>query len=365
MAFRSAGFSDSGRVGEVVGLNHMNRSQVVATLGIASALWIILPPAQATAQSGKLPSRAKPPQFESNKFDGIFFPDVNAALSGELPKSQSTLQINSSGTSGNAMAGGGSSGSGGSGSSGSALGTSTGGTESGSGSDPMGWKGLVSPTSLEGLVKESKLRLDKIVTTPTAFAGGGYNDARREFSLLSLLFAIIENYPGEVRWKASASAARGAMERTAANTKVGSRQVYDESKKRLQDLQTLLNGSPLTAEVKTEIAWENLIDISPLMKLLEWAHEGQLAKMTASEDLFKQNQEEIARLAELVAVLGRTSTIEKMPNADDAQFVAFAKDMIQQAQQISVAVQTGNAELARSAAGKLGQSCATCHDSYR
>ena len=155
------------------------------------------------------------------------------------------------------------------------------------------------------------------------------------------------------------------MERTAANTKVGSRQVYDESKKRLQDLQTLLNGSPLTAEVKTEIAWENLMDISPLMKLLEWAHEGQLAKMTASEDLFKQNQEEIARLAELVAVLGRTSTIEKMPNADDAQFVAFAKDMIQNAQQIGVAVQTGNAELARSAAGKLGQSCATCHDSYR
>lgn len=353
-----------GRMGEVVGLNRMNRSQVVSTLGIASALWIMLPLAQATAQNGKLPSRAKPPQFESSKFDGIFFPDVNAALSGELPKSQSTLQINSSGTSGNAMAGGGSSGAS-FGTNGSASGSPAGNSESGSGSDPMGWKGLVSPTSLEGLVKESKLRLDKIVTTPTAFAGGGYNDARREFSLLSLLFAIIENYPGEVRWKASAAAARGAMERTAANTKVGSRQVYDESKKRLQDLQTLLNGSPLTAEVKTEIAWENLMDISPLMKLLEWAHEGQLAKMTASEDLFKQNQEEIARLAELVAVLGRTSTIEKMPNADDAQFIAFAKDMIQNAQQISVAVQTGNAELARSAAGKLGQSCATCHDSYR
>lgn len=316
----------------------------------------MLPQARATAQNGKLPSRAKPPQFESGKFDGVFFPDVNAVLSGELPKSQSTLQINSAGTTGNAMAGGGSSGAGS---------TSVGGAESGSESDPMGWKGLVSPSSLEGLVKESKLRLDKIVTTPTAFAGGGYNDARREFSLLSLLFAIIENYPGEVRWKASASAARGAMERTAANTKVGSRQVYDESKKRLQDLQTLLNGSPLTAEVKSEIVWENLMDISPLMKLLEWAHEGQLAKITASEDLFKQNQEEIARLAELVAVLGRTSMIEKMPNADDAQFVAFAKEMIQQAQQIGVAVQTGNAELARSAAGKLGQSCATCHDSYR
>ncbi len=233
------------------------------------------------------------------------------------------------------------------------------------GADPMGWKGLISPASLEDLVKGAKLRLDKIVTTPTAFAGGGYNDARREFSLLALLFAIIENYPGDVRWKASAPAARGAMERTAANTKVGSRQVYDESKKRVSDLQSLLSGSPLTAEVKTEIVWENLIDISPLMKLLEWAHDGQIAKMTANEDLFKQNQEEIGRLAELVAVLGRTTTFEKMPNADDAQFVAFAKDMIAQSQQISSAVQSGNAELARTAAGRLGQSCSTCHDSYR
>lgn len=299
------------------------------------------------AQGSKLPPRAKPPQFESNKFEGVFFPDVNSALSGELPKSQSSLQINAT-PGGSAMAG-----------------TSSPAGGGGDSADPMGWKGLISPASLEDLVKGSKLRLDKIVTTPTAFAGGGYNDARREFSLLALLFAIIENYPGDVRWKASAPAARGAMERTAANTKVGSRQVYDESKKRLSDLQQLLNGSALTAEVKTEIVWENLIDISPLMKLLNWAHDDQIAKMTASEELFKQNQEEIARLAELVAVLGRASTFEKMPNADDAQFVAFAKDMIAQAQQINSAVQSGNAELARTAAGKLGQSCTACHESYR
>ncbi|MFO0943621.1 MAG: cytochrome c [Pirellulales bacterium] len=329
-------------------INCLHR-HVAVCLGLLAGLG--LAQADLHAQGSKLPPRAKPPQFESNKFDGIFFPDVNSALSGELPKSQSSLQINSS-PGGTAM---------------SNMSNAPGGIggSSGEGADPMGWKGLISPASIEDLIKGSKLRLDKIVTTPTAFAGGGYEQARREFSLLSLLFAIVENYPGDVRWKASASAARGAMERTAANTKVGSRQVYDESKKRLADLQQLLNGSALTAEVKTEIVWENLIDISPLMKLLQWAHEDQIAKMTASEDLFKQNQEEIARLAELVAVLGRASTFEKMPNADDAQFVAFAKEMIAQAQQINSAVQSGNAELARTAAGKLGQSCTACHESYR
>jgi hypothetical protein len=307
---------------------------------------IIVQASLALAQNSKNPSRAKPPQFESEKFDGIFFSDVNTALSGELPKKQSTLQIASPSNST----------------------PSTNSLPSGSGpagvEDKMGWKNLISAGSLEDLVKESKLRLDKLITTPTAFAGGGYNEARREFSLLSLLFAIVENYPGEVRWKNSSSAARVAMERTAANTKVGSRQVYDEAKKRLGDLDTLMSGSALSGEAKTEIAWENLIDIAPIMKLLDASHNEQISKMTASEDLFKQNQDTIGRHAELIAVLGRTLTIEKMPNADDDQFVTFAKDMVVQAQQLGLAVKTGNAELARTASGKIGQCCANCHDSF-
>jgi hypothetical protein len=298
---------------------------------------------EAFGQSSKLPARAKPPQFEASKFEGVFFTDVNTALSGELPKKQSTLQIASAGD------------------------TSTSASSAGptsDTSDKMGWKNLISSGSLEDLVKESKLRLDKIVTTPTAFAGGGYNEARKEFSLLSLLFAIIENYPDEVRWKNSSSAARAAMERTSANTKVGSRQVYDEVKKRLMDLDSLMSGTPMTAEAKTEIAWENLIDISPVMKLLDWAHNEQISKMAANEDLFKQNQEAIGRYADLVAILGKTITFEKMPNADDDQFVVFAKDMIGQAQQLGMAVKTGNAELARTTSGKLGQCCTNCHDSF-
>jgi hypothetical protein len=315
----------------------------LVTFASLTAIAVLLQIGEAFGQNSKLPARAKPPQFEASKFEGVFFADVNAALSGELPKKQSTLQIASAGDSSSAASSAG---------------------PTGDTSDRMGWKDLISSGSLEDLVKESKLRLDKIVTTPTAFAGGGYNEARKEFSLLSLLFAIIENYPGEVRWKNSSSAARAAMERTSANTKVGSRQVYDEAKKRLMDLDSLMSGTPMTAEVKTDIAWENLIDISPIMKLLDWAHNEQISKMAASEDLFKQNQEAIGRYADLVAILGKTITFEKMPNADDDQFVAFAKDMIGQAQQLGMAVKTGNADLARTASGKLGQCCTNCHDSF-
>lgn len=321
--------------------------RLVAILGLVALAWQ-LQNSKSFGQGPRLPARAKAPQFEAGKFEGLFFPDVNAALTGELPQKQASLQIASAdkaSTTADAAA----------------QSSADGGQPE---NDQMGWKSLVTATSLEDLVKESKLRLDKVVTTPTAFAGGGYNEARKEFSLLSLLFAIIENYPAEVRWKKNAAAARSAMERTAANTKVGSRQVYDEAKKRLSDLESLLSGTALSAEVKSEIVWENLIDISPIMKLLDWAHNQEISKMTASEALFKQNREAISRYAELVAILGKTVTFENMPHADDDQFVAFAKDMIAQAQQLSLAVKSENAELARTASGKLGQCCTNCHDSF-
>jgi cytochrome c556 len=100
---------------------------------------------------------------------------------------------------------------------------------------------------------------------------------------------------------------------------------------------------------------------------LESSYDEGLAKLTSSEEIFnqKENQDAIVRYSELIAVLGRTATFENMPYADDAQFVTLAREMVAQAQQVGLAVRSGNAELARTASGKLGQSCTNCHDNYR
>lgn len=229
----------------------------------------------------------------------------------------------------------------------------------------VAWHQLISPNSLEDLVKGSKLQLEQIVTTPAEFAGGGYDEARREFSLQALLFAIIETYPGDVRWKNSAGVARESFARVAANTKVGSRQVYDEAKKRVLDLTDLINGAPLSGNAKSEIEWSNLIDRVPVMQLLEWAQQDFVAPHSSDEAKFSANQEELQRYAELVAILGQISLQAEMPDADDKDYQALAQEMINQARQISLAVQTDNAELARQASGKLGQSCANCHDNFK
>jgi hypothetical protein len=302
-----------------------------------------------TAAAQNKPTRSTPPEFKQGQFKGVFFDDLASVLRGPFPDDvQRPLEGTSNAPPRND----------------SIADRAESPNTQGSPSD-IPWKSLISPASLEDLVKGAKLRLDSLVTTPAAFAGGGFQEARKEFSLQALLFAIIEVYPADVRWKGSAAVARESMSRVAMNSTVGSRQVYDEAKKRLLDLEDLLNGSKLTGESRTEAPWHRLMDRGPLMQLLEWAHQEHITPSTANQAQFNANKSELQRYAELVAVLGQVSILEEMPDAKDNDYQAYAREMIAQAQAIVLAVQSNDAELARQASGRLGQSCSTCHENFR
>ncbi|GIW97640.1 MAG: hypothetical protein KatS3mg111_0973 [Pirellulaceae bacterium] len=291
------------------------------------------------------PIRIRPPQFDASRFQGIFYADVAEQLRGELPTEQARQMAIAPGA-------------------GEPSSSPDGGEPTGN-EDPFGWKKLIEPVVLEDLVKETKLRLDREITTPAAFSGGGFQVARREFSLLALLFAIIEHYPGEVRWKADAALARQRLTRAAANTKVGSIQTYREAKERLQDLDDLIRGSSLVGNAEGETDWSNLIDRVPVMQLLEWAYQQELSKLVANEASFTANADAVRRYAELVAVLGRILLAEDMPDATDADYQQFTEEMIEHARQVRLAVDIGNAEQARIEAAAIGQSCSSCHENFR
>ena len=296
------------------------------------------------------PERVRPPTFTSGQLNGVFYPDAASQLKGLRPTSQTAPRGATSGQASGIAKG------------------STAGMTAGSApeaGDALAWHNLISPNALEDLIKGSKLRLDKTITTPAAFAGGGFAMARKEFSMQALLFAIIETYPTDVRWKSSAPIARELMARVAANTKVGSAQVHDEAKKRLLDLGDLTNGTQLSGKAGGEIDWSKLIDHAPTMQLLKWAQQDSISPSTASEEAFAKNKDSLRHHAELVAVLGKVMTVEEMPFADDKEYVALAQEMINQARQVVLAVKADNAELARQSAAKIGQSCTKCHDTFQ
>lgn len=327
----------------------LNPNQHIARLSTKSGIVLLLAILLATSawgqRSGRKPNRSKPPVFKKDQFSNIFFEDAAATLKGELPSKRATVQL---GNNANIAK----------------KDSENSGSQTDSG--PFAWSNLITPVSLEDLIKGAKLRLESTITSQAAFAGGGFATARTEFSLLALLFAIVEQHPSDdVRFKKSSGIAREQMARVAANCKVGSAQTFKEAKLRLDDLRDLVNGVTLAGEPKSDVDWSGLIDRSPLMELLKWAQQDHLNKLAANESEFKNNGEELARYAQLIAILGKAALAEEMPDATDEDYQGFAKQMIEHAKQISLAVETSNAELARSAAAQVGQSCQDCHDNFR
>ena len=308
--------------------------------------------ANAQTKGPKVVRRAAAPKFTASDIKGVYFEDIfdGKVLAGERPANFGAAVAASAGK---AAGGGGAA---------AAAGASGGGGAGGAG----GWSKLISAATIEDEVKSLKQMVDKSVTTPTDFAGKGYKEARRNFMMLGMLFGIIGEYDGEVRWKPLAPTARDLFARTSSNAKVGTQQVYNEAKLRKTDLEDLLNGSMAasnTAEAKA--AWGTVCDRSPLMQRLEMGLEPRLQQWTANKAEFTAKKAEILKEAELFVVMGHVLMQEGLDDADDAEYKGFCDMLKKAALEVVDAVKLGNDEGARQGVGKISKSCADCHDKYR
>jgi hypothetical protein len=296
-------------------------------------------------QIRRKPVRAKPPTFKEGEFEGVFFDDVKKQLVGPVPKRGELSKPADSGAIASA--------------------TTDVGASNASGKTNV-WKDRISGPSIEDLVKEGKRRLDGFITTPAKFSAGSYKDARREFTLMAILFAAIEQYPEEIRWKNSSALARARFGRMAANAKVPGGPAFNEAKLRLEDLATLLKGTALSDTAPTpDLNWPELADRTPSMQILEWALREHVMPNTASEALFKSKSDEVLTYAELVGLIGETLHQPGMTDADDEEYKTWSKKMIAEAARIVDAVKLSNPTMAREAAGQLDQSCNGCHNTFR
>jgi len=305
-----------------------------------------MPSSLLSAQATKpLPLRQKPPVFQLKDWDKVFFSDVASQLQGDDPTTGAEAATMEQAATAEAP--------------------STNPTSADSATGDSRWLQRISSGTLESLVKESKLRLDGIVTTPAKFAGGGYEDARREFTLLALLFAVIEEYPEEVRWQKSAGLAKRKWARVAAGTKVGSPQAYNEAKLRLQDLAEMLNGNPLTeAGAADEFNWPEAVDRAELMETLKASLRERIIPLAGDPMAVKDQPEEFAQMAELIKTIGESLKLPGMEGADQENYVKWCEEMIANAESLQQAVSLGNADAVKAASAKIDQSCTNCHNDF-
>ena len=216
-------------------------------------------------------------------------------------------------------------------------------------------------------MKARKISVDKNITTPNRFAGGGYRQIRNDFSILAMAFAIIAEYDADVRWKEDAPAIRDAFARSAANSKVGSQQSFNEAKLRKQDLQDLLAGGGIAASGQPDrkASWDLIVDRVPLMARLEIAIQENLQPFIANEKDFKANQDAIVHEANMVAAIGEILTQEGMEESEEDDYNEHARLMKQASRDVLSAIDLGSYDNAVKAVGSINKACSNCHADWR
>ncbi len=306
-------------------LRHTSTKILVAVsiVLVATSLW-------AAAAS----KRSKPPHWSKSANDA-FFVDAREKLSGERPAAGGMVVTAGSG-------GGG------------------GGEEAGPAAS-FTWSKLMGPEEIEDEIKTLQKDFSGNVTTPAPFKGGGYKAARRQLTELALLFGIISEYDGEVRWKKDSPSIRDLMGRTGMNCKVGTDASYNEAKLRKDELETLVRGgnAPSVAGVDAKPAWDKLVGRPPLMQRLEMAQQQGVAVMTANAGDFSKSPDKLLKEAELIAVIAEVIMRPGFEFADDEQYMGFARQMRDAARDVSDAVKGKNYDAARAASGKIDKRAAS------
>lgn len=228
------------------------------------------------------------------------------------------------------------------------------------------WANLISAESIESEVKSQLGPIKDATKTPSVFKGGGNRETRKSFSELALLFQVIAEYPGEVRWKKDAQGLRKIFAQAGRNSSVGTDNSFKEAQRRVEDLESLFNGGKLELSApEPDIKWNDISQRPPLMGRLQDGYDGRIKVFTADQGALDKNKEILIREAQFMSVIARVIQDESYEFGDDETYKQYAASFGKHAQELVEGAKEGNLQRSQSAAGELYKSCNTCHENYR
>lgn len=299
---------------------------------------IVIGQGHANAQT----QRARPPVFDDSVVSRVFFSDLSDAFRGDRPTLAKLRQADEAST------------------------AASSGDEMEAAVSGVQWAKFISPISLEDEIKRVKLKYDASLTTPGAFNGGGYQEARLHLSVLASLFAVISEYSGDVRWKSEAKTARDLTAKTALACAAGSTPVFKEAQLRKADLQDLVSGAGLSAAKAGEDGndWSMIADRGPMMEYAEVLLD-KISDLCRDAATAKENADAVKQTAELMSILGEILVQEGMDDAEDEDYQLLSRAMTKASRSVVAAIERQDFEAVRSSAGAITQSCSDCHEQYR
>jgi cytochrome c556 len=287
------------------------------------------------ALAAEPPKRAAPPVW-TPEVESAFFDDARDALEGERPIPGRSLE------SAPMTAGG--------------------------AADPerFEWSRLISADALATEVKRVAASLAEPLATASAFKSGGNKTCLVDFSELAVLWAVIEQYDGEVRWQRDAAVLRNAFARAARNCKSASDQTFAEATERRAALEDLIRGGRTEdAAAEPVEKWSGLAERGPLMQRMQTGLQEGINPKLSDARAFSRAAADVQHEAQMLALLAEIIRRQEFEYWDDETFNEYADELGAAATDLSRAAADNNYEAARGAAGRAGQACAACHDGYR
>jgi len=228
-----------------------------------------------------------------------------------------------------------------------------------------GWSSLIDGTTIEDEIKSLNQELAKSVTSPVKFKTT-YNDVRQTMSLLSMSFAIVREFEGEIRWKDHAPAAQAALQQAAINARSNESQNFNYCKARKFDLEDLVRGGSFaeTEKPSEAVEWGDVIGRTETMRRLGTSDE-LLKQWTADETTFAKQKSKIISEAQWVTAIAEVIAKEGMDDADVEDYVAFCEAMKKAAVGTVEATRSDDFEAASKFANLVSQSCNNCHEEWR
>ena len=231
---------------------------------------------------------------------------------------------------------------------------------------PRSGSEVISAETIEDEIKSILAQVSALLQNASDFKSRGYRQARREFSIAAMLFAIIHEYSASIRWQQYAAGGRDAFAEAACTSQVGSDDVLQRAKQLRTSLEDLVRGGSFSYEATASTAgWDDICARSPLMQRLEVIDADQLASSLASASSFRQDRTGVAHESELVAAIAVVLLQPGMEDATDEDYRKYCEAMTQAARAIVKAVEGDDYEAARQAQVQLKRSCADCHADYR
>jgi hypothetical protein len=305
------------------------------TIGRIASVTLVLVALPFAMNDASAQERAAPPPFTDADREP-FFPDAREALVGKRPTASAPNNVAGSAESGDAKG------------------------------DPFRWSEIIDAEALDTEVKRVAARLAAPLASPAAFKSEGHIACRAEFAWLAALFAVIEDYDGEVRWQRDAGALRAAFAHAAANARVASDQSYAEAARHRDELADVIRGARLGGDASPPLEkWSAVADRKLLMQRMQRALQDGVNPRLANDREFSSASADVRQEAQVLSLLAELIRREEYKFWDDETFRDYAQQLGDAAEELSQAAADGNYESARTAVGRASQSCTACHDGYR